>query len=143
MTTQIMEPARALRVRRILYRTATAAVVAEAAVGGWWDIARVSYVRDIVVHLGYPTYLLVILGVWKMLAAIVLVLPGWPLVKEWAYAGTVFVYTGAIASHLTVRYDRWEVALLSALVLLTVVSWALRPPDRRPAGSGCRITARP
>ncbi|MFJ4655348.1 DoxX family protein [Nocardia sp. NPDC088792] len=143
MTTQIMEPTRAVPVRRILYWSATAAVVAESAVGGWWDIARVSYVRDIVVHLGYPTYLLVILGVWKVPAALVLVLPGWPLVKEWAYAGIVFVYTGAIASHLTVGYDRWEVALLSALVLLTFVSWALRPPDRRLAGSARRNTARP
>ncbi|RDI68567.1 hypothetical protein [Nocardia pseudobrasiliensis] len=50
--------------------------------------------------------------------------------KEWAYAGAFFVYTGAIASHLTTGYQRWEAVILAVMTLLTVVSWALRPADR-------------
>ncbi len=123
------EPARSGRIR-VTYGVATAAIVAEAAVGGIWDIARIPFVRDVVIHLGYPTYFLVLLGVWKMAAAIVLAVPRMPLLKEWAYAGTFFVYTGAIVSHLAAGYARGEIVVLSVFAVLTVLSWALRPPGR-------------
>jgi hypothetical protein len=84
-----------------------------------------------VVHLGYPSYFLVLLGSWKVLGAVALLIPRHALLKEWAYAGAFFTYTGAIVSHLTRGYDRGEVGLLAALAILTVVSWALRPPSRR------------
>jgi hypothetical protein len=57
--------------------------------------------------------------------------PRRPLLKEWAYAGAFFTYTGAIVSHLTTGYDLGELPLLIALTALTVLSWALRPPSRR------------
>jgi hypothetical protein len=53
------------------------------------------------------------------------------LLKEWAYAGAFFTYTGAIVSHLTTGYDLGELRLLIVLTTLTVLSWALRPPSRR------------
>jgi hypothetical protein len=53
------------------------------------------------------------------------------LLKEWAYAGAFFTYTGAIVSHLTTGYDLGEVGLLAVMTALTVLSWALRPPSRR------------
>jgi hypothetical protein len=118
--------------RRVLaYWVATAAIAGEAALGGVWDIARIPSVRHLVTHLGYPTYFLVLLGTWKMLGAIALIVPRRALLKEWAYAGTFFVYTGAIASHLTTGYDLGELGALSVLTALTVLSWALRPPNRR------------
>jgi DoxX-like family len=120
-----------VRWRGLAYWLATAAVGGELGLGGSWDIARLAFVRDLVTHLGYPTYFLVILGTWKVLGAAALFAPRLPLLKEWAYAGTFFTYTGAIASHLTVGYDRGEVALLAVLAALTVASWALRPPSRR------------
>jgi uncharacterized membrane protein YphA (DoxX/SURF4 family) len=83
------------------------------------------------VHLGYPSYFLVLLGIWKVLGAVALLIPRHPLLKEWAYAGAFFTYTGAIVSHLTTGYDRSEVGLLAALTILTVLSWALRPASRR------------
>jgi hypothetical protein len=119
------------RWRPVLYWAATVCAVAELAVGGVWDIARVPLVRDIVVALGYPTYFLVLLGTWKVLGAVVLAVPRRPLVKEWAYAGAFFVYSGAIASHLTTGSNLGEVPILVILLSLTVVSWALRPPSRR------------
>ena len=119
------------RARSAGYWLATAVVAGELGLGGSWDIARIPFVRDLAVHLGYPSYFLVLLGSWKVLGAIALLIPRRPLLKEWAYAGAFFTYTGAIVSHLTRGYDRGEVALLAVLTVLTVLSWALRPSSRR------------
>ncbi|MGI5154144.1 DoxX family protein [Microbispora sp. CA-102843] len=120
-----------VRLRLAGYWLATAAVAAELAAGGIWDIARLPYVRDLVTHLGYPPYFLVLLGTWKVLGAIALLAPRRALVKEWAYAGAFYTYTGAIVSHLTTGYDLGEVWLLAILTALTALSWALRPSSRR------------
>jgi hypothetical protein len=117
--------------RPVGYWVATTAVAGELGLGGVWDIARIPSVRHLVTHLGYPSYFLVLLGTWKVLGAIALVVPRRPLLKEWAYAGTFLVYTGAMASHLTTGYDLGELGALSVLTALTVLSWALRPPSRR------------
>jgi hypothetical protein len=122
---------RSVRWRSVGYWLATVAVAAELAVGGIWDITRLPSVRGLVMHLGYPSYFLVLLGTWKVLGAIALLIPRRPLLKEWAYAGAFFTYTGAIASHLATGYDLAEVGPLAILAALTVLSWALRPPSRR------------
>jgi DoxX-like family len=119
------------RWRSASYWLATVAVAGELGLGGIWDIARIPYVRDLVAHLGYPSYFLVLLGSWKVLGAVALLVPRRALLKEWAYAGAFFTYTGAIVSHLTTGYDLGEVGLLTALTALTALSWALRPPSRR------------
>jgi hypothetical protein len=113
------------------YWLATVLVVAELGLGGIWDIARLPSVRDLVTHLGYPSYFLVLLGSWKVLGAVALLVPRRALLKEWAYAGALFTYTGAIVSHLTTGYALGEVPVLAALTALTALSWALRPPSRR------------
>jgi len=122
---------RSLSGRASVYWLVTAAVVAESAVGGIWDITRMSSVADLVTHLGYPSYFLVLLGTWKVLAAAALLVPRRALLKEWAYAGCFFVYTGAIVSHLTTGYSLSELAILIPMTALTAVSWALRPASRR------------
>jgi len=124
--------------RSIGYWTATVLVAAELGLGGSWDIARIPYVRDLVTHLGYPSYFLVLLGSWKVLGAVALLVPRRALLKEWAYAGVFFTYSGAIVSHLTTGYAVGEVGLLTVLTALTVVSWALRPPSRRVGLAGLR-----
>jgi hypothetical protein len=85
----------------------------------------------IVSRLGYPLYLLTILGVWKLLAAVVLLAPRLPRAKEWAYAGCFFAFTGAAASHFAAhsRFLDGFGPLIGAAV--TVASWALRPASRR------------
>jgi hypothetical protein len=113
------------------YWLATVIVAGELGLGGVWDIARIPYVRGLVTHLGYPSYFLVLLGTWKVLGAVALVVPRRPLLKEWAYAGAFFTYSGAIVSHLSTGYDLGELWLLAVLTALTVLSWALRPPSRR------------
>jgi hypothetical protein len=120
-----------MRWRSVGYWLATVMVVGELGLGGIWDIARIPYVRNLVAHLGYPSYFLVLLGSWKVLGAVALLIPRRPLLKEWAYAGAFFTYTGAIVSHLTTGYDLGELWLLAVLTALTVLSWALRPPSRR------------
>src|SRR5690349_1379652 len=82
---------------------------------------------DMITHLGYPTYLVTILGAWKILAVIALLVPGFPLVKEWAYAGLFFLTTGAMVSHFASGDP--VTALLPSLLLLvlTVASWYFRP----------------
>lgn len=122
---------RSKRWRSAGYWLATVLVVAELGLGGTWDITRLPSVRDLVTHLGYPSYFLVLLGSWKVLAAVALLVPRRALLKEWAYAGVFFTYTGAIVSHLTTGYDLGEVPVLAVLTALTTLSWALRPPSRR------------
>jgi hypothetical protein len=113
------------RSRVIVYWAATVSVAAELAVGGGWDLARIDYVRDVVEHLGYPTYLLTIMGLWKIPGAVVLLLPRFPRLKEWAYAGAVINYASAIASHLIVGDGIGAMVAPTAFLTLTVISWAL------------------
>jgi len=81
--------------------------------------------------LGYPAYILILLGVWKLLGVIAILIPKYPLVKEWAYAGFIFVMTGAIYSHFAVGDPAVEYFGPSLLILLTVVSWYFRPENRK------------
>jgi hypothetical protein len=115
------------------YWATTVLVAAELGLGGVWDVWRTSQVRGVIDRLGYPEYFLVILGVWKLLGAVALLAPHFPRLKEWAYAGAVFTYTGAVASHLAVGGDVavGELAFLVVMTGLTAASWALRPPSRR------------
>ncbi len=81
--------------------------------------------------LGYPIYFLAIIGVWKLLGALVILIPKYGLLKEWAYAGFFFVMSGAIFSHVAQGDDAVEYIGPALLLLLTVVSWYFRPADRR------------
>ena len=82
-------------------------------------------------HLGYPIYVLNILGVWKLLGAIALLVPGLPILKEWAYAGVTFNMTGAIVSHLCSGDEIKNVLPPFMVLAVTAASWALRPASRR------------
>ena len=86
---------------------------------------------DMIKHLGYPVYLLTILGVWKILGVIAVLIPKFPLVKEWAYAGFFFMMSGAIFSHLAAGDSIKEIFPSLLLLILTIVSWYLRPTERK------------
>jgi VIT1/CCC1 family predicted Fe2+/Mn2+ transporter len=81
--------------------------------------------------LGYPTYLMTIIGVWKILGVIVVILPKLPLIKEWAYAGFFFVMSGAVISHLIVGDPIGKVFPAVLLLVLVIISWYFRPSDRK------------
>ncbi len=82
-------------------------------------------------QLGYPVYFLTILGVWKILGVVALVVPKNPLLKEWAYAGVFFLFTGAIFSHIAIGSSINEIFPSLFLLTLTVVSWYFRPANRK------------
>jgi len=81
--------------------------------------------------LGYPAYLMTIIGGWKLLGVVAVLMPRFPLVKEWAYAGFFFAMTGAVISHLVSGHGAKEIFGPMLLVVLTVISWYFRPADRR------------
>jgi hypothetical protein len=126
---KLARPATTL-LRPIAYWIATGLIVLETAAGAEWDLVRNDFVRQVFAHLGYPLYLLTILGIWKLPAAIVLIMPGFGRAKEWAYTGLFLVYTGASASHF-MHGDTSEPWSPLVLALLTVASWALRPDSRK------------
>jgi uncharacterized membrane protein YphA (DoxX/SURF4 family) len=80
--------------------------------------------------LGYPTYLLNIIGIWKILGALAILVPGLPRLKEWAYAGMFFNMTGAFISHAIVGDPTYHLLATGSIAALVVVSWALRPSNR-------------
>ena len=84
-----------------------------------------------IAQLGYPVYLLTIIGVWKILGVVALLVPKYPLLKEWAYAGVFFLLTGAIFSHLASGSPMGELIPATLLLVLTVLSWYYRPAGRK------------
>ncbi len=122
--------------KQILYWTTTSLIALETFVGGVMDLTRGRTnvfsgptVVEVVTSLGYPVYILVILGLWKIPGAVTLVVPGLLRLKEWAYAGIVFELSGAAASH-AIRGQAKDMIAPLVLLGLALSSWALRPPSR-------------
>ena len=82
-------------------------------------------------RLGYPAYLLTIIGVWKILGVVAVLIPKFPLIKEWAYAGFFIAMSGAIISHLMVGAEPIEIFGPTLLLVLNIVSWFFRPVERK------------
>ena len=82
-------------------------------------------------HLGYPAYFVTILGICKILGVVVLLIPKFPLLKEWAYAGFFFMMSGAIFTHIAAGNSISEIFPSLLLLILIVVSWYFRPADRK------------
>ncbi|MEO8855202.1 MAG: DoxX family protein [Ginsengibacter sp.] len=86
---------------------------------------------DMIRHLGFPIYILTILGIWKILGVIAVLIPKFGLLKEWAYAGFFFVMSGAILSHIALNDSVKEMLPAMFLLALTIVSWYFRPPNKK------------
>ena len=116
---------------KIIYWISTIWLALGMLAGGLKQIFHAKAFVDIIVHLGYPVYLLTILGIWKILGVIALLIPKFPLLKEWAYAGFFFAMSGAIFSHIAVGDSMSEIFPSLVLLILTFVSWYFRPADRK------------
>jgi hypothetical protein len=81
--------------------------------------------------LGYPLYLMTIIGVWKILGVVAVLIPKFPQLKEWAYAGFVFAMSGAIISHIVEGHSADKLFGPLLLLVLAVVSWYFRPENRK------------
>jgi DoxX-like family len=81
--------------------------------------------------LGYPTYFISLIGIWKVLGIIAILIPKFKLLKEWAYAGIFFTMTGAVISHMASNDVSAQLIAPVVLAIFTILSWYLRPADRK------------
>jgi uncharacterized membrane protein YphA (DoxX/SURF4 family) len=121
----------ASRARTIAYWITTVLFCFPMAAGGVMDLLQPPEAIEIMKQLGYPQYLLVIIGVAKPLGVILVLAPGLPRLKEWAYAGLIIDLVGASASHAFVGDPIFNVATPILIGALGMVSWYLRPESRR------------
>jgi uncharacterized membrane protein YphA (DoxX/SURF4 family) len=117
---------------KIIYWVATALLAFGMLQSGIFAVLRTKQWVDLVVGLGYPLYFLTILGIWKILGVIAILIPRFKLLKEWAYAGFFFAMTGALASHLACG-DYSVKGLIGPFfqTVFIILSWYFRPADRK------------
>lgn len=116
---------------KIIYWIATVWLSLGMVSTGIVQLLKVPEEADMFARLGYPSYLLTMLGVWKLLGTIAVLIPKFPLIKEWAYAGFFFAMSGALLSHVFNGDEAKELFGPALLLILTVVSWYFRPSERR------------
>jgi len=117
---------------KIIYWIFTALLAIGMLQSGIFAELRTKQWIDLVTALGYPVYFLNILGTWKILGVIAILIPGFKLLKEWAYAGFFFAMTGALISHLACHdYAVKSILGPGCQALFTVLSWYFRPADRK------------
>jgi len=116
---------------KIIYWITTIFLSIGMTAGGIQQMFQIGGYNEIVSSLGYPLYLLSILGVWKILGVIAILIPKFPILKEWAYAGFFFAMSGALISHLAVGQAFSEALPSLILLVVTVLSWYFRPAGRR------------
>jgi len=116
---------------KIIYWVSTIWLAAGMVASGLQQIFHAKAFVDINVHLGYPLYFLYILGAWKILGVIAILVPKFSLLKEWAYAGIFFAMSGAIFSYIASGDSINEIFPSLILLILTMISWYFRPVDRK------------
>ena len=117
---------------KIIYWISTALLSFGMLGSGLQQIFHSKEMVDLVFPLGYPLYFLYIIGTWKILGVITILMPGFKLAKEWAYAGFFFVMTGALVSHLA-SGDNSIKAIIGPFMqtVFIILSWYFRPVNRK------------
>ncbi|WP_276502000.1 DoxX family protein [Terrimonas pollutisoli] len=116
---------------KIIYWIATIWLALGMLSTGIVQLLKMEEEADMMTRLGYPVYLLTILGIWKILGVVAVLIPKFPLLKEWAYAGFFMAMSGAVISHLISGDEAKEIFGPTLLLILTVISWYFRPADRK------------
>jgi hypothetical protein len=119
------------RGHKIIYWVSTLWLALGLTSTGVVQLIKIDEEVDQMTRLGYPIYALTILGTWKLLGVVAVLVPGFTLIKEWAYAGIFFNMSGAVVSHLISGSDPKDLFGPILLIVLTVVSWYFRPKDRQ------------
>jgi hypothetical protein len=117
--------------KNVAYWVCTAVTAFVFLSGGVVYVLRVPEAVQGVMNLGFPLHFIVFLGIWKFLGGLVVLLPGLPLVKEWAYAGMIFDLTGAAVASAATGIEVRHVWVPLLIACVVVASWALRPESRR------------
>ena len=120
-----------MQAKRIGYWIATGVVVFFILPGGLFSVLRLPAAIDGMRQLGIPVWFAVLLGVWKVLGSIAILVPRFPLLKEWAYAGMFFDLTGAAVCNAANHAVWWHIFAPLFVLIFVVASWAWRPPSRR------------
>jgi uncharacterized membrane protein YphA (DoxX/SURF4 family) len=116
---------------KIIYWIATVWLALGMASTGIVQIGKMKEEVEMITQLGYPVYFLTLIGVWKILGVIAVLVPKFPLLKEWAYAGFFFVMSGAVYAHIASGDGAKEFFGPILLIALTIVSWYFRPANRK------------
>ncbi len=124
------------RTRRIIYWIATIWLALGMVSTGIVQLIKMDEEVQKMTQLGYPVYLLGLIGTLKLAGVVVVLIPGVPLLKEWTYAGFCFLMVGALFSHFAAGDAAGEYFGPCLLLVLTFVSWYFRPDNRKPAGVG-------
>jgi uncharacterized membrane protein YphA (DoxX/SURF4 family) len=119
------------KTNKIIYWGATIWLALGMLSTGIVQLIQVKKEVDNMTHLGYPAYLLTLLGIWKILGVVAILAPRFPLLKEWAYAGFFFAMSGAVFSHIAAGSNPTDMIGPLLLLVLTGVSWYFRPADRK------------
>jgi uncharacterized membrane protein len=120
-----------LKRNKIIYWVSTVLLSFGMLGSGISQLLHVKEMNELIAHVGYPLYFMYIIGVWKILGVIAIIIPKHKLLKEWAYAGFFFLMTGALISHLAVG-DSGK-AILGPLfqTVFILLSWYYRPADKK------------
>jgi hypothetical protein len=122
-----------MNAKTVAYWTITILLAFFIGSGGVAYVLQAEFTVEGFVILGLPVYMMVLIGVWKVAGAVVILLPGLPRIKEWAYAGILIDVTGAIVAHWAVGdfgAGAYHIVVNLVFAVMVVVSWGLRPPQR-------------
>lgn len=117
--------------KKIVYWIATIWLALGMLSTGIVQLLKMEQDLDRMAELQYPVYVLTLLGIWKIGGVIAILIPKFPLLKEWAYAGFFFAMSGAAFSHVMSGSPASEIFPSLLLLVLTVVSWYFRPESRK------------
>lgn len=116
---------------KLIYWIATAWLALGMLSTGIVQLLKMPQEIDLMSRLGYPAYFLIILGIWKILGVVAVLIPGFPVLKEWAYAGFFLAMSGAVISHAASGSESGEFFGPILLLALTIISWYFRPASRK------------
>ena len=118
-------------INKIIYWTSTILLAFGMLGSGISQLLHVKDMDELIAHVGYPLYFMYIIGVWKILGVIAILIPKQKLLKEWAYAGFFFLMTGALISHLAIGDGGKAIMGPLFQTLFIILSWYFRPADRK------------
>lgn len=119
-----------MKLKSTIYWVSTILIAIAFATTGVLNSIGNDHILTDMLHLGYPLYFMKILGFWKIMAAIAILLPKTIRLKEWAYAGMLFDLTGAAFSRMNIGDSLEQVIIPSLILSLVITSWASRPESK-------------
>ena len=120
---------------KIIYWILTGLMSLGLGVGAVFNAMSSTESVELITHLGFPVYIVPFVGVAKILGIIAILIPGFPRLKEWAYAGLVFDLVGAIYAHISIGAPAGQWAPILVLVAIVAGSYIFHHKVSRGAGS--------